>query len=1654
MSSSFKRKIAAVKIGIASPEVIRSWSSGEVKKAETINYRTFKPEKDGLFCERIFGPVKDYECACGKYSGKKYEGTVCEKCGVRVESKEARRRRFGHIELAAPVTHVWFLKNTPSVIATLLDMSVKDIENIVYFGSRRVNERVFIVTDPKNTPFIKGSILNQTEYEIYAKRWDFEVSPAYIVKEPRVPLVSEIDGEVYIKHEKTHTDRDLYWIVVKNAVKVELRVLTGMELKVKDGAQVNQGEEIVPERRVEAIYAPFDGTVEVDEFSETITIKPLPTSKNTPITFSLPYGVRVLVKNGEKVKKGHQLTTETILPSVVAPVSGTLRYSKQLNLRPLENGNYEVLANGVIYIENVHQIKQYPVFEGAYIYVQDGDTVKAGDVLADRFLFEEEKLTAEEYKLFNQYYHGKFVVEEQVENDKPIVVVTNIDPEVATETGLAKGQIITQQDFEAYSRIYPGKIEAETGALAIKKLLQSLDLEVMKAELEAELQKIPKSSVRAKKLLKKLSLVKSLLNSGTKPEWMVLDVLPVVPPEIRPMIQIDGGRFATTDLNDLYRRVIMRNNRLKKLLEMNAPDVIVRNEKRMLQEAVDNLIYNGKIGKAYVDRNGRPLKSLTDLIRGKKGRFRRNLLGKRVDYSGRAVIVVGPHLKIHECGLPKKMALELFEPFVIAELSKEENVEVTQAKAKKYKKELQREDPRAWEKLEKVIQGRVVLLNRAPTLHRMSIQAFEPKLIEGNAIQLHPLVCPPFNADFDGDQMAVHLPLSPAAQAEARLLMLSRYNIISPAHGKPISMPGKDIVAGIYYLTMVGKDYDQIQPEQIKWRFASPEEAEIAYEFGFIKLHEPILINIGGKVIKSTFGRVIFNSILPEDLRDYNKTFGKNGIKDVVYKTFKEYGIDRTADLLDDIKDLGFHYATVSGLTISLKDLKISPRKKEIVEAALKKVEQIERLYEEGFLSDEEKYKETIKIWNEATSEIQEETYRYLGEDPFNPVFIMVDSGARGNKDQLKQLSGMRGLMADPSGRTIEIPIISNFREGLSMLEFFISTHGARKGSADTALRTSSAGYLTRRLVDVVQSVVITEPDCGTHEGVRARVLKSSDNFVVEKIEDFIFSRVLARDVYEPGTGNVLMNPETGKLYTRDTLINDDDAKFLSNYKKRVKVVEEVEFDVASGNMPEFYAELVDRIDLGDEVLHPETELDWGVVKKLRDAGIRTVRVKVYPVVGTVVAEDVIWDKNKQKQIAVEEEQIDPVVAKLLEENGVESIVVRPEIYVRTPLTCESETGVCAKCYGLDLSNHKIVNVGEAVGIIAAQSIGEPGTQLTMRTFHTGGIATTADITQGLPRVEELFEARKKTKDPEGVFSKVKGTVVDISQDEPKKIYVQDELGSIHEYEVPPRVRVNVMIGQKVLPGQSLTSGSLKVRKILEDLGTEETAIYLLKEIKKVYVQQGVDIHDKHFELIIRQMLNKGEVIDAGDTDFLPGELVPISLLNKVNKEIMEGNARIEINKKRVLGKVLARHIIVKDENGEVMEIAKEGEEITEELIEKLTKYGIKEVVVLTSDKELETYQIAPKETVKYRRRLLRITQASLEYEGWLSAASFQQTQQVLTDAAVKGAVDYLKGLKENVIVGQLIPAGTGFQIFANVQYEETPRAAIEEKLGTTDSSR
>ncbi len=1691
---TFKRRIASVKIGIASPETIRSWSSGEVKKPETINYRTFKPERDGLFCERIFGPVKDYECACGKYKGKKYEGVVCERCGVRVESREARRKRMGHIELAAPVVHIWYLEGIPSVLSTLLNMPLSDLENIVYYGSKRVIERVFIVVDPKNSPFAKGDIFYESEYLIYSKKWDIGVEQAFIIRNPKSPVVSDIDGVVSVKTETTSAGREITWITVRNVSRREVKLHPGMILQVKEGQEVSEGDVLVPEMEVEPIYAPFDGKVEIDDLTGTITVKPPKTSKESPVVFNIPYNAKVLVKNGGKVKAGDQLTTHTVMSAITAPTAGKIAFGKDLNLRPLEDGNYEVLTDGTLYIENVIEEKRYPVFEGAFVYVNDGDEVKSGDQLADRFLFEDEYLSSSELRVFEEYYPTLFEYEEKTANDRAVVMITSIDEEASKETNLKVGDIITMAEFEAYNTIYPGKIEADQGASAIKKLLQNLDLEKLRAELEGELKKLPKNSSKALKIRKRLKIVKDFIKSGNKPEWIVLEVIPVIPPDLRPMIQIEGGRFATTDLNELYRRVINRNNRLRRLMDMGSPEIILRNEKRMLQEAVDNLIYNradsegGRSRRTAVrDRNGRPLKSLTDLLKGKKGRFRRNLLGKRVDYSGRAVIVVGPELKIHQCGIPKKMAMELFKPFVLARLLGEGDS--SKAIRKMKKAIIEKEMPEAWEVLEEVIKGKVVLLNRAPTLHRMSIQAFEPKLVEGNAIRLHPVVCPPFNADFDGDQMAVHVPLSFAAQAESRLLMLSRYNIISPAHGRPISLPTQDIIIGVYYLTSVDERFEKTPQDKIKWKFSSPNEAMLAYFFGYIDLHEPIIIKLSGKRIKTTLGRVIFNEILPYDLRDYNKVFGKKQINQLVYETFKRHGIDAAADLLDAIKDLGFHYATVSGLTFSLKDLINDPERERLLQEAWNKVETVENYHRMGFLTDDQRKSEIIRIWRDTTDKIRDLTYEVLSRNPFNPIFMMVNSGARGNIDQVKQLAGIRGLMIkayDPRSReiksrifrgqsvyealTFEYPVDRNLREGVNILQFFISTYGARKGQVDTAMNTSFAGYLTRRLVDVAQSVTVTTPDCGTHEGIRALEL-IKDGTTIEKLDGFLFGRVLARDVLDPETKEVVKNPENGKEYTRNTMLKDDDAKFLAEYRKNVPVSYTMDWDI-SGELalPKHYAVLAEEIEkeTEGEFFEIGEEVTWDVVKAARAAGKSSIKIKVYPIVGAVYAnKQPLWDKKHQRQLLVYQELISPEAAKLVEEDGIKEVAVRPEIIVRSPLTCEAEHGVCAACYGMDLSNHKIVNVGESVGIVAAQSIGEPGTQLTMRTFHVGGVMGASDIVSGLTTVEKTFEPYaflrdekssskkgiKKYYGSEAILSEVEGFVKDIKEDEKGRtvIYVEDYDGNIYAYELPKKGRPKVEIGQKVFVGDQLSTGAIVWWKLLALEGEKGvlTAMNLLKIIKNAYFQQGVDIHDKHFEIIFRQMLSMAEVVDPGDTDYLPEQLVPLVDLKRVNREILTGNSQVDDNRKRIIGKQLAEKVMYEEDN-EVKTLAEEGEEVTEELLEKMIKAGIKDVKIKVNTAlgdEIEVLQIAPKEPVRYKRRLLSLKKAALNYTGWLSAAAFEETAWVLTAAAVEGKVDILKGLKENVIVGQLIPAGTGLDAFTNIQIVETPREAEKEEL-------
>ncbi|QQY79421.1 DNA-directed RNA polymerase subunit beta' [Keratinibaculum paraultunense] len=1147
----------AIKIGLASPEKIRQWSRGEVKKPETINYRTLKPEKEGLFCEKIFGPTKDWECHCGKYKRIRYKGVVCDRCGVEVTKAKVRRERMGHIELAAPVSHIWYFKGIPSRMGLVLDMSPRSLEKVLYFAS-------YIVTDSGDTPLYEKQLLSEPEYR---------------------------------------------------------------EAKEK----------------------------------------------------------------------------------------------------------------------------------------------------------------------------------------------------------------------------YGNNFKAKMGAEAIKELLAKIDLDEEAKDLRLQLKDA--TGQKRVRIIRRLEVIEAFRQSGNKPEWMILDVIPVIPPDLRPMVQLDGGRFATSDLNDLYRRVINRNNRLKRLLDLGAPDIIVRNEKRMLQEAVDALIDNGRRGRPVTGSGNRPLKSLSDMLKGKQGRFRQNLLGKRVDYSGRSVIVIGPELKFYQCGLPKKMALELFKPFVMKKLVEEEYAH----NIKSAKRMVERMKPEVWDVLDEVIRDHPVLLNRAPTLHRLGIQAFEPVLVEGKAIKLHPLVCTAYNADFDGDQMAVHVPLSMEAQAEARLLMLSVNNILAPKDGRPITTPTQDMVLGSYYLTAenpgekgegkIFKDYDELLH---------------AYFNGDVSIHAKVKVRKKlneedrGRIIESTVGRFIFNEHIPQDLGfvdrekdpyslEIDRLVDKKALGDIVERCYRKHGNIVTAEVLDHIKKIGFHYSTIGAITISMDDIIVPEEKEKLLEKAEEEVDKFERSYRRGLISDEERYERVIEIWNRTTDKVSEALMD--GLDHMNNIYIMAHSGARGSKNQIRQLGGMRGLMASASGETIEVPIKSNFREGLDVLEFFISTHGSRKGLADTALRTADSGYLTRRLVDVSQDVIVREEDCGTEQYIVAKDFRDG-NEIIEELKDRIVGRFVVEDVVDPNTNEIII--KKGEMIT------------------------------------ESIAERIDK------------------------AGIK-------------------------------------------------------EVKVRSVLTCKTRHGVCAKCYGRDLATGYPVHVGEAVGTIAAQSIGEPGTQLTMRTFHTGGVAG-ADITQGLPRVEELFEARK----PKGlaVISEISGEVSINETKKKKEVIITSNDGDTKTYSIPYGSRLKVRDGDFVEAGDEITEGSVNPHDILKIKGVQGVQNYLVREVQRVYRLQGVDIDDKHIEIIVRQMLSKVRVEDPGDTDLLPGSLVNLHEFEDVNKEISEAGGKPAIG----------------------------------------------------------------------RRALLGITKASLATESFLSAASFQETTRVLTEAAIKGKVDKLMGLKENVIIGKLIPAGTGMKRYKNIE--------------------
>jgi len=1287
---------SSIKICLASPEEIKKWSYGEVKKPETINYRTLKPEKDGLFCERIFGPVKDWECSCGKYKRIRYKGVVCDRCGVEVTKSITRRERMGHIELASPVSHIWYFKAIPSPLSLILDISPRNLEKILYFAPERKREQLYEVVEAGESGLEKGDLILEVEYHIHKQYNEkFLAEPVYQVN--RIKSFSYKVGSIITEKED-------------------------QELQQRFGRLFYQKELVLSEERSENL----EEMVQKEEKE-------------------LKEDVRVLEK-------------EFKITKIVGLISSTL-----LNKLEEEEG---ISLHAKATTQNIE--------ESCYMVINPGNT---------------------SYK---------------------------------------KGEIILEAEKNLLEHYEP-EFKAGIGAEAIKALLKEINLDKLALELREELKR--SSGQRMKKIIKRLQMVEAFRASNCKPEWMILDILPVIPPDLRPMVQLEGGRFATSDLNDLYRRVINRNNRLKRLLELNAPEIIIKNEKRMLQEAVDALIDNGRRGRAVLGAGNRPLKSLSDMLKGKKGRFRQNLLGKRVDYSGRSVIVVGPELKFHQCGLPKKMALELFKPYVMRELVNKDLAH----NIKTAKKIVEKEKPEVWSILKEIAEEHPVLLNRAPTLHRLGIQAFKPVLVEGNAIQIHPLVCAAFNADFDGDQMAVHVPLSAEAQAEAEIIMLSSNNILSPANGLPIALPSQDIILGCYYLTMSksgGKGEDKI--------FANADELIRAYEEGLVDLHSKVKCRVKNSLEYTTVGRVIFNEVLPKEIDFMNLKITKKSLEKIISLIYRKYGKEVTVETLDKIKTLGFNFATSSGISIAIEDLEIPSEKSKILEGAEKEVERIHEQYNYGLIMEEEKEQKIINAWTKASNDVVEAILQNLSK--FNPLYIMADSGARGSKRQIGQLAGMRGLMADPSGKIIEFPIKSNFRDGLSVLEYFISTHGARKGLADTALRTSKSGYLTRRLVDVAQDVIVREQDCGTTDGIIIRAFEEDGN-VIETLADRLVGRVAQEE---------LVNPATGEVF--------------------IKIGEEIDEEMA---------------------------------KKISDAGIK-------------------------------------------------------EVKVRSVLTCRAEHGVCALCYGKDLATGRLVNIGEAVGVIAAQSIGEPGTQLTLRTFHTGGIKITGeDITLGLPRVEQLFEVRKPKK--QAIISEINGKIESIEKasNDQKKIVIIPESprdttngnGSKRKmYYIPADLRIIVEEGQSVKAGEKLTIGFIDPQEILKIQGIKAVQEYLVKEIQAVYKSQGVNINDKHIETIIRQIarLNMIYIRSARDSELLSGELVYVSDFEKANRKVMEDNKNILEKNRELLENKRTATSLIHNRTGEV--ILKEGELIDTKIIPRIENAEFTEFCVV--DEENKRYII------------------------------------------------------------------------------------------------
>jgi DNA-directed RNA polymerase subunit beta' len=1396
-----------LRIGLASPEIIRSWSYGEVLEPETINYRRLRPEKDGLFCEAIFGPTRDYQCHCGKYKNIRYKGIVCDKCGVEVTRSAVRRERMGHIELAAPVAHLWFSRRIPSILGRLLDMSRRDLDRVLYFAQ-------YIVT--------------------------------YVDEEGRKKALEQLDTK--FTSEEGEVGKDYSEEIQEKELEREESL-----------AELEAEQDNIKDRFDEQIASELEPVIKQGQRLE----KTLQDSVDTPAKDDIifPNTDVVIVKKSEKISTSHIANIQDVVKKRLAEIEESLQEEKDSELEHIKLDVARVRAETTQEIKELHDKLDLAIDSAQSEYKRLRDELL--DLQPLTFLGEAE------YRELRSHW----------------------------------GQIF----------------QAEMGAEAFYDILKRLDLDALSQELWNEI-RTTGSKQKRKKAIKRLKVVDAFQNTENQPEWMILTVLPVIPPDLRPMVQLDGGRFATSDLNDLYRRVINRNNRLKRLLELGAPDVIVRNEKRMLQEAVDSLIDNSQRGKALSRRGRRELKSLSDMLKGKKGRFRRNLLGKRVDYSGRSVIVSGPKLEMSQCGLPKKMALELYRPFVISILEKRGFA----TNVKGAKRLIERNRPEVWEALDEAIKSRPVLLNRAPTLHRLGIQAFEPQLIEGSAIQLHPLVCPAFNADFDGDQMAVHVPLSQKAVEEARELMLSTKNLLKPANGEPIIAPSKDMVMGVYFLT---RDDEREYPGDGRV-FSSMVEVETAYHLDQVKIPTKIKLLVETwyddkgermeapveRVLETTVGRTIFNLALPPQVQFVNKSLVKGDVKDLITEIYEYCDNKTTTKAADRIKDLGFEYATKSGYSIAVADLMIPPEKEKIVSEALDKVRAVERSFRRGLLTEQEQDDRVIDIWQQTTSDVGDAVKANM--DPHGNMAVMAVSGAtKGGFGPVSQLAGMRGLMADPSGQIIPLPIRSSFREGLTALEYFISSHGARKGLADTALRTADAGYLTRRLVDVSQDAIINAEDCETENAI---ILERSDDVAGQTLQDRVFSRVLADHVVDQETGEILV--EKGMLVTRE------------------------------------------------------------IARKIQKADVE--RVRVY-----------------------------------------------------SPLTCQLEYGLCAKCYGLDLGRGEPVSLGATVGIVAAQSIGEPGTQLTLRTFHTGGVAAASDITTGLPRVEELFEARKSPKG-EAVLTEIAGKVSieksdrysdmrvvrviqtemvsdrydlekywrrrvkdkDVVEEgeviaslnadnqlkaknggrirlEDRSIFVSYEIKDEKYYEIPSNARLAVENGQMVEPAQRLTEGSLNTHDILRISGREACQKYMLSEVQKVYRSQGQNIHDKHFEIVIAKMMSRVNVTDSGDSETLPRELSNRIAVMKENEHLLQDGKR----------------------------------------------------------------------PLKYNDVLLGITKAALNTDSFLSAASFQHTIKILTQAAVNRDEDPLFGLKENVIIGKLIPAGTGFEHGPFAAQEDYPED--EEKL-------